>query len=60
MLGVPVTSKTAFRELLERSGSEMEKAMLEAGKEEKRLEEQRGNFNQGKVYQPSLSLMVVG
>ena len=51
VLGVPIMSKTTFiqteRDIGEVWEREMEKAMLEAGKEEKRLAEQRGDYHQG-------------
>lgn len=61
VLGVPVMSKTAFiqteRDIGEVWEREMEKAMLDAGKEEKRLAEQRGDYHQGV---PAITVIVDG
>ena len=62
VFGMPVMSKIAFvqteRDIGEVWEREMEKAMLEAGKEEKRLAEQRGDYHQGI---PAITVvMVVG
>ena len=61
MLQVPAMSKTAFiqteRDIGEVWEREMKKAMLEAGKEEKRSAEQRGDYHQGV---PAITAIVDG
>ena len=61
VLGVPAMSKTTFiqteRDIGELWEQEMEKAMLEAGKEEKRLAKRKVTIT--KVCQLSLSLSMV-
>jgi hypothetical protein len=61
VLGVPVMSKTTFiqteRDIGELWEREMEKAILEAGKEEKRLAEERGDYHQGV---PAITVIVDG
>ena len=61
LLGVPVMSKTSFilteREIGELWEREMEKAMLEACKEEKELAEQRGDYHHGV---PAITVIVDG
>ena len=61
VLGVPVMSKTTFiqteRDIGELWELEMEKAMLEAGKEEKRLAKERGDYHQGV---PAITVIVDG
>ena len=61
VLGVPVMSKMTFiqteRDIGELWEQEMEKAMLEAGKEEKRLAEEKGDYHQGV---PAITVIVDG
>ena len=61
ILGVPFMSKTMFIQTEQDIGGlweqEMEKAMLEAGKEEKRLAEEKGDYHQGV---PAITVIVDG
>lgn len=60
-LGVPVMSKNTFthteRHIGERWREQLQETMREAGKEEKRLAEERGDFNEGV---PAITVIVDG
>ena len=61
VLGIPAISKTSFirteRDIGDLWEREMEKAMLDAGKEEKRLAEERGDLHHGV---PAITVIVDG
>ena len=60
-LGIPVTSKNSFTRTERDVGrwwkDQLEQSMLEAGKEEKRLAEERGDYHEGV---PAITVIVDG